>query len=66
MPNADWVFRVGAGGKRAHYYRPFLQFYIPQIKSTQFPCSNKDLAKAYNTTYGEGLEPYQTFVRKTS
>ena len=48
MPNADWVFRVGIEEKRAYSHRPYLQFCLQQIKSTQSPCSNKDLAKAYD------------------
>ena len=43
MPNADWVFSVGANKKRAHY----VQFCLQQIKSMLSPCTKRDLAKAY-------------------
>ena len=64
MPNADWVFRVGTEEKRAHHHRPYLQFCLQQIKSTRSPCSNKELAKAYNAAYGEGRVHYPTLLQR--
>ena len=49
MLNADWGFRVGAGEKRAHAHRRYVQFCLQHIEleSKQSPCSNKELAAAY-------------------
>ena len=66
MPNANWVFCVGTEEKRAHFHRPYLQFCLQQIKSTQSPCSNKDLAKAYIEAYREELAHYPTLFERRS
>ena len=51
MPNVDWVFSVGADEKRAHVHCRCVQFCLQHIESTQSPCSNKELAAAYNAAY---------------
>ena len=42
----------------------YVQFCLQQIKSTQSPCSNKDLAKAYNAAYGKELAHYPTLFER--
>ena len=49
MANADWFFGVGAAmapTKCVHFHCPYVQFCLQKIKSTQSPCSDRDLAKA--------------------
>ena len=55
MPNADWVFRVGNEEKRAHHHRHYVQFChgLQQIESTLSPCSNMQLAQAYQEACGD-------------
>ena len=64
MPKAPWFFSMGTDEKLAHFHHPYLQFCLQQIKSRQSPCSNKDIAKAYNAAYGEELAYYPTLFER--
>ena len=69
MPNTDWVFLVGADEKPTHVHCPYVQFCLQQIKSTQPPCTNKELAKVYKAAFASlfgGTDTLSNFVLKTS